>query len=615
MTRQITSDFPKSQLEHSIAGRFEMLAAEIPTQLALKDKTVELSYEALNRRANKVAHALLDDKSGTETVVVLVENPINQVVAQLGVLKAGKACVPLDPSFPPARQTQILADSKATIIVTAGAHGERANELVGERHRIVAVDELDSSLSLENPGGPVAPDALAYVLYTSGSTGTPKGVMQSHRNLLHVAMLYHRDLGIGLADRMTSPTSLVYTGTVWALLAALMNRAAFICTGFDSPIAFAQTLTREKITTVQLITTLLRQFMQAFDQPLQLSSLRKVYTGGETLHKEDVARFARTFPPHCGLLYNFGSTEAGIITHHLVNLEDARQNQFQQGPDDPAFPVGYPVEDTEILLVDEHAVPVSSGQDGEIAVLSNYLSLGYWADPHLTRKHFRAGRVGTNDRIFLSGDLGRLRLDGCLEYLGRKDFQVKIRGFRVEVTEVETALLGHPNVRESTVMAQEGRLGDKRLVVYLVPRKKPGPSISELRGLLKEKLPDYMIPSAFVMLNALPLTPAGKIDRKALPLPSSARPELDTSFVTPTTPVEEELAGIWAEVVGVDQVGIHDNFLDLGGHSLQAQQIINRVLEGFHVKVPLRSLFESSTVADMAVVIRRTWRRRLGRKT
>jgi len=203
---------------------------------------------------------------------------------------------------------------------------------------------------------------------------------------------------------------------------------------------------------------------------------------------------------------------------------------------------------------------------------------------------------------------------GCLEHRGRKDFQVKIRGFRVEVTEVETALLEHTNVRESTVTAQEDRFGDKRLVAYLVPSKKPGPSISELRGLLKEKLPDYMIPSVFVMLNALPLTPAGKIDRKALPLPDNSRPELGTPFVAPRTPVEEELAEIWVEVVGVDQVGIHDNFFDLGGHSLAATRVISRIINTFNVELPIRFLFASPTVADMAVIITENMAKKAGEK-
>jgi acyl carrier protein len=266
----------------------------------------------------------------------------------------------------------------------------------------------------------------------------------------------------------------------------------------------------------------------------------------------------------------------------------------------------------EIVLLDDSGKEVGLDCVGEIAVKSRYLSPGYWRRPDLTRARFLPDPNGGNERIYLTGDLGRIRPDGCLEYIGRKDFQVKIRGFKIEVTEVETALLEHTNVRESTVLAKEGRFGDKQLVAYFVPSKKPGPSTSELRGLLKEKLPHYMIPSAFVMLDSLPLLPNGKIDRKAFPLPSSARPELGTSFVAPTTPVEEEVAKIWAEVLSLDQVGIQDNFFDLGGHSLLASQVISRVINTFNVELPIKSLFESPTAADMAVVITENMAKKAG---
>jgi acyl carrier protein len=325
---------------------------------------------------------------------------------------------------------------------------------------------------------------------------------------------------------------------------------------------------------------------------------------GDQISQKDVEIFKIYFASDCILVNGLGATECGLVRQYFNDKEVQITGNN--------VPVGYAVEDTKVLLFDDDGKEVGASCVGEIAVKSRYLSPGYWRRPDPTRARFLPDPNGGNELIYLTGDLGRIRPDGCLEYLGRRDFQVKIRGFRVEVTEVETVLLEHTNVRESTVVAQEGRFSDKRLVAYLVPSKKPGPSTSELRSLLKEKLPDYMIPSVFVMLDTLPLTPAGKVDRKALPFPSSARPELDTSFVAPTTPVEEELAKIWAEVLSLDQVGIQDNFFDLGGHSLLATQVISRVINTFKVELPIKSLFESPTVADMTVVITENMAKKAG---
>ncbi|MCZ6675395.1 MAG: non-ribosomal peptide synthetase [Verrucomicrobia bacterium] len=593
-------DFPKSQLEDSIAGRFETLATDIPARLAFKYHTVELSYASLNGRANQLAHVLLAKGVETDTVVVLVEHPVHQVVAQLGVLKAGKACVPLDTSFPAARQSQILIDAQAKIIVTEQTHEARARQLATGEQRIVTVDTLDGKSHFKNPGLSIDPYALAYVLYTSGSTGAPKGVMQNHRNLLHVAMLYHRDLGIGPASRMTSPTSLTYTGTVWALLAALLNRAAFICTDFDSPLIFAQTLDQEKITTVQLITTLLRQFMQAVDQSLSLPHLRKVYTGGEALHKEDVVRFAKTFPPHCGLLYNFGSTEAGIITHHAVNLEDVRENRFLLGPEDSDFPVGCPVEDVEVILMDEGGNSVPPGEDGEIAVQSDFLSPGYWADPELTNRHFQTGPYGSTGRVFLSGDFGRVRSDGALIHRGRRDFQIKVRGYRINIAEIENALRSIDGVSGAAVTAVADTQGKSRIVAYVELEKDYELTIKELRRQLGSLMPGYMVPALILYLDQLPVAANGKLDRQALPDPGTDRPEVDNPYIEPRTATEQYLCKLWSDVLHITDIGIHDSFLELGGDSISVFRIIGQLEDDWKIDLKARVLFDTETVEALA---------------
>jgi acyl carrier protein len=266
-------------------------------------------------------------------------------------------------------------------------------------------------------------------------------------------------------------------------------------------------------------------------------------------------------------------------------------------------PVGYAVEDNEVLLLDEAGHAVGFNHIGEIAVKSRYIAPAYWRRPDLTTATFLPDPEGGNARTYRTGDLGLMLPDGCLLHLGRKDFQVKIRGHRIELAEVEMALLDRGDIKEAVVVAREDHPGDLRLVAYLVPVSHPAPTVSDLRCLLQAKLPDYMIPAAFVMLDALPLTPNGKVDRHALPAPGSARPSLASPFVVPRTPTEDRLAQIWAEVLSLERVGIHDNFLDLGGHSLLAMQIASRAHDTFHVEVPLQSLFEVATVADMAAVI------------
>jgi acyl carrier protein len=274
-------------------------------------------------------------------------------------------------------------------------------------------------------------------------------------------------------------------------------------------------------------------------------------------------------------------------------------------------PVGYPVDHKEVLLLDEAGTEIGFNRTGEIAVKSHYLSLGYWRKPELTQVKFKPDPQGGDQRIYLTGDLGRMAPDGCLFHLGRKDFQVKVRGYRVEVSEIEMALLEHAAVKEAAVVGREIQSGDRQLVTYFVPTREPAATVTELRNFLKDRLPDYMIPSAFVMLPALPLTPNGRVDHLALPAPEGTRPELDTPFAAPRTPIEAELAKIWADVLSLDQVGIHDNFFDLGGHSLAATRVVSQVIKQFRLDLPLQSLFQSPTVAEMAAVIDERQKNRL----
>ena len=601
-------DFPRQACAQSLAARFEEIAREAPGRLALRHGARSVMYDELNRQSNRLAMrssgnsparmprsscycAIRSIMSSLNSALLKPAGPVFQSMCLFRWRANGKLPrTPLPAWWWPSIETL-----------------ESALGLGYECGSVVIVDDLRSGLSEKNPGLPVSPDSLAYVLYTSGSTGSPKGIIQRQQNLLHVAMLYHRDLGVGPTDRITSPTSPAYTGTLWALLAALMNGAAFVFTALDSVAAFVETLDKEKITVVQLIVSLLRQVTQSFDERVRLPGLRLIYTGGETLRAQDVARCARVLPDGCRVIYDYGSTEAGIITHQLVNLSSP-------AAESPAslYPVGYPVADTEVFLLDEHGVVVAGGQDGEIAVRSNYLSPGYWRDPSLTRKHFLTGPARGTADVFRTGDLGRIGADGCLFHLGRKDFQVKVRGYRINLTEIENALGSLDGVRAAASVAW-GSEDSTRIVAYIEKEPAITVSIKNLREQLSLTLPSYMIPSIFMFLERLPISANGKLDRNALPDPPQNRPELDTAYVPPKTGLEHRLAQIWIEIFSLDQIGTHDNFFELGGDSLMATRLISRIQDVFKIALPIRSVFAAPTVHDLALRVQALGREKGGR--
>ena len=593
-------EFSKSQVEDSIGGRFKRLAEEVPTQLAFKYQETELSYAKLDAWSNQIANEILNLPEQSATVGVLITNPVFQVVAQLGVLKAGKACIPVDPKFPAVRQSFIFEDAGAKIILSESALEERAAELTSKDNSGLVIDTLDSDTDSSYPSLDINPRDLSYVLYTSGSTGTPKGVIQNHRNLLHVAMLYHQDFGVSLSDRLTSPTALTYTGTIWALLAALMNRATFICSDFNSPHSFAAALEQEEITRLQLITTLLRQFIQGVDTPLTLPSLRKVYTGGEALQREDVTAFTKTFPPHCKLLYNFGSTEAGIISHHPIDTNTFRSEQTLSLPEAPELHVGYPVADTNVTLLDQEGEKVAVGEVGEIVVESDFLSPGYWRDPELTDKHFRENLSGQNGRMFFSGDLGAATADGALMLRGRRDYQIKIRGYRINTEEIEMALRSISGVAHAAVVANLDALGKCRIAAYVQLKQGVSLSARKLREALRSKVPVYMTPAIIMFLDCLPVAENGKLNRRALPDPGMSRPEVDRPYIEPRTETEKYLCRLFSKIMQIDAIGVGDNFLELGGDSITAFRFLGGVKSDLDIEIPPSVLFEASDIGTIA---------------
>ena len=591
-------EFREEETEQSIPDRFEQQVRRHPHRLAVKTRSHELTYDALNQLANRLAQAILAQRgTSDEPIALLLERGSTLMAAILGVLKAGKFYVPLDPAYPHARNAYILEDSQAGLVVTDSKNLVLARDLAQNTRQLLNADELAPSLSTANPGLRLSPDRRAYILYTSGSTGRPKGIVDNHRNLLHEIYKLTNTLHICAEDRQTLVRSASFSGSVKDIFGALLNGAALLPFDLEGEgvAKMGRWLIQEEVTMYRSVATVFRHLAGTLTGEESFPKLRLIYVGGEPLYRSDVESYKKHFSPECIFVNGLGLSEAGTIRMYFMDKKTEVAESI--------VPVGYPLEGAEILLLDDDGQDVGFQQAGEITIKSRYLSPGYWQRPDLARSVFLPDPEARPERICRTGDLGLKLPDGCLFHLGRKDFQVKIRGSRIETAEIELALQGMHNIREAVVVAQEDRPGSPRLVAYLVPGQKPAPTVTVLRSTLAQKLPSYMVPSAFVILEALPLLLSGKVNRRALPAPDKARPELGTPLIAPRTPEEEQLAEIWAQVLGLEQVGVDDDFLELGGDSLLATQVISRVIKAFNVDLPLRVLFAAPTVAQMTVVV------------
>jgi len=595
-------EFKREEVEQSIPERFEKMVRLHPQRLALKSTDYALTYEALNRAANQIAHAILSKEGKQdEPVALLLGKGATLTAAIFGVLKTGRIYVLLNSSFPPARISFILENSRAGLIVTDSDHLSLATGFAGERLQVINVAELDSRLPTGNPAISISPDALTWITYTSGSTGEPKGVVQNHRNVLHLIMTQTNDLHICSQDRLAMLMS-----AAGDMFLALLNGAAILPpnTKENRSGDLGNWLIQEKITIYSSVPSVFRNFVNSLRDDQTFPELRLIRLTGEAVYRTDVEIYRKRFSRNCILVNRLSSTEAPTFRQYFIDDSTSIT--------DNVVPVGYAVTGNDVFLMRDDCQEAGISEVGEIAVKSRHLSPGYWRNPELTQAKFSSVPGEEEKRIFKTGDLGRMSPDGCMVYLGRKDFQVKIRGHRVELAEIERALLSLGQFRDVVVVSLEDHPGEQRLVAYLVPVRQTAVTASALRVSLSEKLPDYMIPSSFVVLDAMPLTPTGKVDRSALPAPSRTRPELNTIFVAPRTLFEKELAQVWAEILTLDQVGIHDNFFDLGGHSVAATRVVSRVIRTFQVEVPLQALFAAPTVAEMAAVVTQHQAKKLG---
>lgn len=615
MPVEIQPPFDDAWLEQSVPAVFEQQVALYPNHLAVKSGDQALSYAELNRAANRLARAILAELGpGQEPVAVFVEHGAASIVAILAVVKAGKIYLPLDPSFPLQRTAPVLSESQARLVLVSGRSLGLAAGVDLDGLRLLNVAEIDPTLDDGNLGLQIPPDAYLNVLYTSGTTGRPKGVLDSHRNALHMFFSSRRRLPTGPGDRLTLVTSPSFAASTGTIFGALLSGAALL--PFDLKeqglVSLARWMHTEEISVYHSVPTVFRQLVAVLDEGEIFPSVRIVKLGSEPVLRRDIELIRRHFPAECLFSHSFGTTETHVIAWNMLNKDSPLEGAV--------IPAGYPVEDKTVLLLGEDGQPVAAGEAGEIVVKSRYLSPGYWRQPELSAARFQLDPQGGPERIYRTGDLGRLRPDGSLEHLGRKDFQVKIRGQRVDTAEIELALMEMPGVRQAAVAAREAAPGDKRLVVYLVPGI-PTPEIPALRTALAARFPAYMLPSAYVLLECLPQLPFGKVDRSALPTPDWARQAPQTEYVAPRSPLEASLVAIWAAAlglpgdapedardgapIGAPRIGVQHNFAELGGHSLLAAQVTNTIREELSLDLPVRAIFEAPTVAELAAWIER----------
>ncbi len=589
-----------AETRHCIHELFERQAGKTPNALAATFGKENLSYGELNTRANRLAHRLRKLGVGPEVRVALyLDRSLEMVVAILGVLKAGGAYVPMDLAYPQERLAFMLEDAQPAVLLTQ----ERLKTaLPGLVSRVLCLD-ADWDEIAEESGDNLEHQAtsgnIAYVIYTSGSTGRPKGVLVTHHTVVRLLQQTAHWYGFNERDVWPLFHSYAFDVSVWELWGCFFNGGRLVIVPYlvtRSPGEFYDLLARERVTVLNQTPSAFRQLIWAEETAARKHALelRYVICAGEALELQSLKPwFERHGDEKPRIVNMYGITETTVhSTYRVIRRADLASGVGSV--------IGVPIPDLQIHLVDEELKPVPVGTPGEICVGGAGVARGYLNRPELTGARFLPDRFSESPgaRLYRSGDLAQINSRGELEYLGRMDHQVKIRGFRVELGEIESALNRHPAVRESVVIAQAATNGDKRLVAYVVP-KEVAPGITDLRTYLSQKIPEYMVPAAFIFLPALPLTTNGKVDRRALPAPDGSRPRLKTEFVPARTEAESTLARIWQEVLELDQVGINDNFFELGGDSIRCIRILARGQEaGMHLE--LQQVFEHPTVAGLA---------------
>ena len=585
------TDYPRDKCIHQL---FEEQLENRASCTAVEFSGEMLTYSRLNARANQLAHYLRRTGVGPGALVgICLERSAQTIVAMLATLKAGGCYLPLDPSYPAERLQFMAGDAKAAVILSDRS---RAQQLSLNEDIVVLLDEVANAVSAESQTNPTnlnKPDDLAYVIYTSGSTGRPKGICIPHyavnrlvRNTNYIEIMP--------SDRIGQASNVSFDAATFEIWGALINGASVVGIPKEmtlTPRELVSEITNKHVNVLFLTTALFNQV--AREVPDGFVSLRDLLFGGEAVDPQLVGKVLENGPPR-RLLHVYGPTESTTFSSwYLVK---------SVLPEAATIPIGSAVSNTQIFVLDEARNPVKIGGVGELYIGGDGLATGYLNRPELTAERFVANPFdeASRARMYRTGDIGRLLPDNNIEFIGRADNQIKLRGFRIELGEIESALLRHANVANAVVLVQHDSAGEKILVAYIVPKDSSPPSLTDLRAHLKQSMPDYMIPAAFALVQAFPLTPNGKTDREALKSTAAVRAQLETAFVEPNGELEESLAAIWREVLCVEKVGRNDNFFDLGGHSLSILRVHEQLMDLVGRRIPIAVLFQHSTVGSLA---------------
>jgi amino acid adenylation domain-containing protein len=579
-----------------IPDLFEAQVVRTPAAVAVTYQGQSLTYRQLNRRANQLANYLMQAGARPDVCVGLcLERSIDLLVGVLGVLKAGAAYVPLDPSDPQERLAFMLRDAGVSVMVTQQRHAHRLLATTVPTLRLDADREAIELQPGDDPARRITGENLSYIIYTSGSTGAPKGVMITHRGFANLMAWTQAAFPLSAADVVLQKTP--FTFSVWELYAPLLVGARLVIAnpgGHRDPRYLIDLIRTQKISHLKLVPSLLQAMAEESGLD-QCTSLRWVSSGGEALSWGALERFLARLDVVLVNLY--GPTE----TTHNAAFWVARQRVSTD-----VVPIGHPIANTQLHILDAHMQPVPYGVPGELYVGGVCVARGYLRQPELTAERFVPNPFGdeAGARLYRTGDRARYLPDGSIEFLGRMDRQVKIRGHRVEPGEIETVLVRHPAVRDVAVLPREDRSGGKRLVAYVVPAQSSALTAASLRGFLDERLPGYMIPARFMMLDTMPLTPNGKVDRQRLSAVGDAGPGRGTAYVGPTDALEQQLVEIWEELLDVCPIGIHDEFFEAGGNSLLAIQMMQAIERSLGRRFPVPVLFSGVTIDHLARALR-----------
>ena len=588
-------EFAREEVDQSIPDRFAEQTRRYPNNIAVRSGDSVLTYSDLDEAANKLANAVLYHAGHQfKPVAILFHQGLSSVKAILGILKSGFSFVPMDPTLPLLANRSILKDSKAHLILADSENLAFAEEIADESVAVLNVEKLDVACSSQDPRISIDPDSPAYIFYTSGTTGSPKGVVDSHRNVLHNVLRYTNSLHISHCDRLSLLHACSSSATVSSLFSALLNGAAV------SPLRLTSTalarlgnwVADEDITILHATPAI---FRRAVSGTTEFPSLRIVRLEGDRMASRDLELYRKHCPPDSILVNGLGATECGLVRQYFIDKTSTLVGGI--------VPVGYPVTDMELSLISEDGNEVPCGESGEIAFRSKYIALGYWMNPEMTADRFLSEPDEPDWKLYRTGDVGRVDSTGCLVHLGRTDSVVKIRGQSVSISDVEATLMDLDTVDDAAVVVQKTRAGDAQLVAYIAANLKTPAGVNRWRALLGESLPVYMVPTRFVTVDVLPTTATGKIDREYLQQQPAGRPNLAAQFARPRTPLEETLAEIWADVLELDQIGIHDDFVELGGDSLNAATILALVDDRAAGNLVLGDLIHASTVAKMAELL------------